>query len=77
MKNKLNELEGNPRKFWREINKISGLGKNKRKRKCTKIVDENGETYEKSEAANFLNNYYVNVGPNLAKGHKKEWDKKN
>ena len=36
IKNKLNEHEGNPRKFWREINKISGLGKNKSKSKCTK-----------------------------------------
>ena len=77
VKNKLNELESNPRKFWREINKISGLGKNKNKRKCTQIVDEDGKIYEKSDAAIFLNNYYVNVGPNLAKEHKKKWDKKN
>ena len=75
VKNKLNELEGNPRKFWREINKISGIGKNKSKEKCTKIVDENGKVYEKLDAANFLNNYYVNVGPNLVKGNSKEWDK--
>ena len=77
VKGKLNELEGNPRKFWREINKISGLGKNKSKRKCTKVVDEDGKAYERSDAANFLNNYYVNVGPNLAKGHSKDWDKEN
>ena len=76
VKNKLNELEGNPRKFWREINKISGLGKNKNKRKCTKIVDENGNVHENVDAANFLNNYYVNVGPNLAKEHAKKWEKK-
>ena len=75
VKNKINELEGNPRKFWREINKISGLGKNKSKRKCTKITDEDGQTHEKSDAANFLNNYYVNVGPELAKEHNKKWDK--
>ena len=76
VKNKLNETEGNPRKFWREINKISGLGKNKNKRKCTKIVDEKGDTHVKSDAANFLNSYYVDVGPNLAKEHKKRWDEK-
>ena len=77
IKNKLDELEGNPRKFWREINKISGLGKNKNGRKCTKIADENGKIYENLDAANFLNDYYVNVGPNLAKKHKKEWKKEN
>ena len=73
IKNKLNELEGNPRKFWHEINKISGLGKNKSRKKCTKIVDENGKAYESSDAATFLNNYYVMVGPELAKAHVKDW----
>ena len=29
IKGKLDELEGNPRKFCHEINNISGLGKNK------------------------------------------------
>ena len=47
----------------------------KNKLKCTKIVDEEGTIYENMDAANFLNNYYVNVGPNLAKKHKKEWKK--
>ena len=46
-------------------------------RKCTKIADENGKVYENLDAANFLNDYYVNVGPNLAKKHKKEWKKEN
>ena len=77
VKNKLEELEGNPRKFWREINKISGIGKNKNGRKCTKIVDKDGKIHENLEVADFLNNYYVNVGPNLAKKHKKEWKKEN
>ena len=64
VKGKLEELEGNPRKFWRTVNDISGLGKNKRGRKCSKPVDENGKIHEKQEAAEFLNNYYANVGPN-------------
>ena len=54
VKYKLVELKGNPRKCWRDINEISGLGKNKNKRKCTKIVDESGKVYEKSDAANSL-----------------------
>ena len=76
VKNKLDELEGNPRQFWRTINEMSGIGKNKSSRKCTKVVDENGNIYENLEAANFLNDYYVNIGPSLAKKHKKEWKKK-
>ena len=77
VKNKLDELAGNARKFWREINIISGLGKNKNKRKCTKLIDDNGKIYEKADAADFLNNHYVNVGPELAKEHVKKWDKNN
>ena len=75
VKNKLDELEGNPRKFWRVINGISGIGKNKNSRKCTRVIDENGRIHEDLEAANFLNDYYVNIGPSLAQKHKKDWVK--
>ena len=54
---------------------MSGIGKNKRGKKCTKIVDENGKTYENLEAATFLNNFYASVGPTLAQKHKKVWEK--
>ena len=75
VKGKLNELEGNPRKFWRTLNDISGLGKNEKGRKCSKLTDENGNTYEKQDAAEFLNNFYANVGPNLAEKHNNKWVK--
>ena len=76
IKGKIDELEKKTRKCWRTINNLSGLGKNKNGRKCTKIIDDSGKTYENSEAATFLNNFYVNVGPNLARNHKKEWVKR-
>ena len=75
IKNKLEECEGNPRKFWRTINNISGIGKNKIGRKCNRLVDELGNVYENSEAAEFLNSHYASVGPKLAKAHKEKWRK--
>ena len=75
VKNKLDELEGNPRKFWRTINEMSGIGKNKKSMKCTKIIDEKGNLHENLDAANFLNDFYVNTGPSLAQKHKKRWVK--
>ena len=75
IKGKLEEHETNPRKFWRTINDISGIGKNKNSSRCTKIIDENNKEYEKQEAADFLNDYYANIGPNLAKAHKEKWEK--
>ena len=76
LKNKLDEHGNNPRKFWRVVNEMSGLGINKSKKAgCTKLVDENGTSYENQEASDFLNNYYVNVGPNLANSMDVDWDK--
>ena len=39
-----------------------------------KIIDENGEKLENQEAAAFLNEYYVNVGPSLAEKQNLTWD---
>ena len=75
VKNKLDELESNPRKFWRTINVLSGIGKNKKGKKCTKIIDEGGKMYEDLEAAEFLNTFYAGVGPALAQKHKRTWEK--
>ena len=76
IKDKLESLKNNPRKFWRIINEMSGIGKNTKKGKgCSKIADDNGQIYENIDAAEFLNKYYVNVGPTLAKDHKIDWDK--
>ena len=57
VKNKLEELESNPRKFWRTINDMSGIGKNESCGKCTKIIDENGKVHENLEAASFRNEF--------------------
>ena len=76
LKGKLENLKDNPRKFWRVVNEMSGIGKNKKnKNGCGKIEEENGTIHENMEAAEFMNNYYVNVGPSLANDHKIIWDK--
>ena len=51
------------------------LRKRKTGKKCTKIIDENGKTYEDLEAAEFLKSFYANVGPTLAQKHNKDWEK--
>ena len=76
IKDKLEEYGNNPRKFWRTINEMSGIGKNKKRGTgCTKLLDDNGVVYENIEAAEYLNKYYVNVGPNLANKLNADWDK--
>ena len=71
LKDKLETLKENPRKFWRVVNEMSGIGKHTiRNAGCNKVEDENGTVYENMDAAEFMNKYYVNVGPSLAKDHK-------
>ena len=71
----MDKLEGDLRKFWSTINNLSGIGKNKNGKKCTKLVDESGNIYQDLEAATFLDNFHANVGPTLAQKHKKGWNK--
>ena len=76
IKSKLEEHKNNPRKFWRTINEMSRIGKSKsNKAGCSKLVDDQGAIYENLDAAEYMNNYYVNVGPNLANSLQGEWDK--
>ena len=63
IKGQLEENENNPRKFWRNISEISGLGQSKRKRDMGKIVYKNGTEYENHQAANYLNTFYTDAGP--------------
>ena len=54
---------------------MSGIGKNKKNKSgCSKLIDEEGVQYENLDAAEYLNKYYVNVGPNLANKISEKWD---
>ena len=56
------------RKYLRNINSISGLGKSGKKSGLSQIYgDESGTVLENQEAADYMNNYYLNAGSNLAK----------
>ena len=55
---------------------MSGIGKNKSKKwSCIKLVDEESTQYANLGTAEYLNNYYVNVGPKLANPLEGEWGK--
>ena len=73
IKNKLEQDKNDPKKFWRSINNLTGLGRNKSKRGLREIVNENGELLKGMDAANFMNNYYTNAGPELASIFTNSW----
>ena len=70
----MEQNKGNPRKFWRSINNISGLGKNKNKKGIQKIVNDTGEEIENLDAAEFMNTYYTEAGPKLATKFDTDWE---
>ena len=74
IKEQLEQNENNPRKFWRNIQDISGLGKSKNMNKLGKMMDEFGNEYENQGAVDFFNHYYTNAGPRLAEHFQDIWD---
>ena len=74
IKEQLEQHKNNPRKFWQNVNEISGLGKSKSKSKIGKIIDDNGVEYEDQSAADFLNTFYTNAGPRLAEQFNNDWN---
>ena len=73
VKESLKENSGNPRKFWRTINNLTGLGKNKAKTTNIQIKTAEGKFLNGSEAVEHINDYYVNVGPKLAEKFPDNW----
>ena len=73
IKEQIDTQQNNPRKFWRNLNTFSGLGKSCKKACLTKIGNDEGTILENQEAADFMNHYYVNAGPNLAKDFSNDW----
>ena len=70
----LEQNQGNPRQFWRKINEISGLHKKKKKQGIDQILGENEEELQDMDGAEYMNSYYTEAGPKLAKKINSEWE---
>ena len=73
VKEKLNQDKNDPKKFWHSINKLTGFGKGKSKKGLSEIITNNVTSLKGMEAANFMNSYYTNAGPNLASNFNDTW----
>ena len=62
----LNNNRNDPKPFWSEINKLLGAGKDSGKSIKT-IMNDKGDILCDSEATEYLNDYYVNIGNVLAR----------
>lgn len=64
--NKIHDAQNDPKSTWQTINELIGK-KNKNKTLPTSFKYENKDIDDSKEIANQFNNFFVNVGPNLAK----------
>lgn len=76
-KNELNKVNGNYKKIWKIINNASNSNKNEKEQHYS-IESETGELVKnKLKVANMFNNFFINVGPNMAKNINNSKEKSN
>ena len=61
------------KKLWRNVSALSGLGKNKSTAGMTEVNGENGTLLKDQEAADFMNKFYVSVGPKINETFANVW----
>ena len=61
-----------PKRFWRNIYSIIPNNKNSKKGKIH-LNDDEGNSISYDNTANYINDFFSNIGPNLAKKYDKEW----
>ena len=72
IKNKLEQSKGDHKKFWRTIKQVIPDNKSQ----STELVlkdTTSGQTIPKNQTADYINNFFANVGSNLAKNCKLPW----
>ena len=70
---KLGNRKQDPKRFWREMGRNLKLGKHSSKKGLHHIANEQGELVDGVSAADYMNQYYTNVGDKLSRKFKKEW----
>ena len=69
----LQSTKNDPRGFWMEMGKNLQIGKHRTSPGLKVVKGGNGQMATGLEAANIMNNYYIDMGPNLAKKFDDKW----
>ena len=64
IKDKLSDYQDNPKKFWEQIKSTYPSDK---KQNPIRISDKDGNILENNQTAELVNDYFTNIGPNLAR----------
>ena len=71
LKNQIELNRDNPRAFLRKLNKIIGNSKNAHNFTC--IFNNDGVNFEKTEATEFMNDYFSQIGESLNANNHSAW----
>ena len=75
IKENLDNDIGNQKKFWKNIQKVFLNKKGSKNNTIFKLKDKNNNNVIKEEnAATFINDFFINIGPNLAKKCSNVWN---
>ena len=62
-----------PKKFWRNIYSVIPKKKQSKKGQI-RLKDDSGKDIDENRTAEYINDFFTNIGPKLAKKFDKEWD---
>ena len=71
LKTQLNENFSNPKRFWQRLNDI--IGNTKQSKTFTSIQNDLGEKIENQDAADYMNEYFSNIGESLNANNSFTW----
>ena len=72
IKSNLETYKDDAKKYWRTIKSVLPDGKNNANN-VIKLKDETGKDVENCRTAEFINQFFVSIGPKLAKSFDSEW----
>ena len=61
------------KKLLRNLNVLTGLGKNKKSAGMDEVYDEHGNLLKNQEAAEYMNDFYISAGPKLVNQIPNQW----
>ena len=73
LENEFENSKGDPKKFWKNIYSILPKSKLENNKDIIHLKNNEGKNIDVEETSNFINDFFINIGPNLAKKINSNW----
>ena len=71
IKSKLEENHKDAKKFWKSLSDL--IGNNGKQTNVINLIDQSDNNVEHDKTADFINDFFVSIGPTLARNYNKSW----